>query len=92
MVELSTPAGRVFAASVTAIDLRTGDGTVVNITPQHESYVSTTDASEITLQTADGPCAFVLENAVAGLQGSRFTVLAESIRRVEARAAPNLAA
>ena len=83
MVELSTAEGRVFAASVTSIDLRTGDGTIVNITPQLENYVSTTDASEITLQTADGPCVFVLENAVAGLKGRTFTVLAESIRRVE---------
>ena len=43
-------------------------------------------ATEITLQTADGPCVFVLENVVAGLEGRTFTVLAESIRRVEAEA------
>ena len=43
-------------------------------------------ATEITLQTADGPCVFVLENAVAGLKGRTFTVLAGSIRRVEPEA------
>jgi hypothetical protein len=41
------------------------------------------NATEITLQTADGPCVFMLENAVAGLKGRTFSVLAESIRRIE---------
>ncbi len=91
-VELSTPAGRVFAASVTSIDIRTGDCTVVNITPNHQSYLSTNDASEITLLTADGRFVFVLENAVAGLKGGNLTVLAESIRRVDPNDAPKLAA
>ena len=47
-------------------------------------------ATEITLQTADGPCVFLLENAVAGLKGRTFTVLAERIRRAEPRAIPPL--
>ncbi len=37
-------------------------------------------ATEITLLTADSPCVFVLQNAVAGLKGGNFTLLAESIR------------
>ena len=49
-----------------------------------------THATEITLQTADGPGRFVLENAVAGLKGRSFTVLAERIRRVGPHAIPPL--
>ena len=49
-----------------------------------------THATEITLQTADGPCVFVLENAVAGLKGRTFTVLDECICCAEPRAFPPL--
>jgi F0F1-type ATP synthase epsilon subunit len=84
-VELSTASGRVFTALASAIDVRTQDGSV-HITPREESYLNLVHATEITLQTADGSCVFVLENAVAGLKGRTFTVLAESIRRVEPEA------
>lgn len=81
-VELSTPLGRFFTVTATSIDVRTEDGSV-HITPRDESYLNMVHATEITLQTAEGPCVFVLENAVAGLKGRTFTVLAERIRRLE---------
>ena len=81
-VELSTPGGCVFSATAVSIDVRTEDGSV-HITPREESFLSMIHATEITLHTADGPCIFLLENAAAGLKGGSFTVLAESIRRVE---------
>ena len=81
-VELSTPSGRVFSATASSIDMCTEDGSV-HITPRDESYLNMLHATEITLQTADGHCVFMLENAVAGLKGRTFTVLAERIRRVE---------
>jgi F0F1-type ATP synthase epsilon subunit len=84
-VELSTPSGRVFTATASSIDVRTEDGSV-HITPHAESYLNMVHATEITLQTADGSYVFVLENAVAGLKGHTFTVLAESIRRIEPEA------
>ena len=84
-VELSTPIGLFFSATASSIDVRTEDGSV-HITPRDESYLNVVHATEITLQTADGPCVFVLENAAAGLKGRTFTVLAESIRRVEPEA------
>ena len=84
-VELSTPRGRFFAATATSIDVRTEDGSV-HISPRDESYLNMIHATEITLQTADGPCVFVLQNAVAGLKGRTFTVLAGSIRRIEPEA------
>ena len=84
-VELSTPSGLFFSATASSIDVRTEDGSV-HITPREESYLSMIHATEISLQTADGPCDFVLENAVAGLKARTFTVLAESIRRVEPEA------
>ena len=84
-VELSTPSGRVFAATASSIDVRTEDGSV-HITPREESYLSMIHATQITLQTADGPCSFILKNAVAGLKGGSFTVLAETIRRIEPQA------
>ena len=89
-VELSSPSGRVFTATASSIDLRTEDGSV-HITSREESYLNMIHATEITIQTADGSCVFLLENAVAGLKGRTFTVLAESIRRVEpeARAEPS---
>ena len=85
MVELSTPNGRIFSATASSIDVRTEDGSV-HITPRQESYLNMVRATEITLQTEDGPCVFVLENAVAGLKGRTFTVLAERIHRVEPEA------
>ncbi len=81
-VELNTASGRFFTAIATSIDVRTGDGSV-HIGPNEESYLNMVHATEITLQTADGPCVFLLENAAAGLTGRTFSVLAESIRRVE---------
>lgn len=82
MVELSTPVGLFFSAITSAIDVHTEDGSV-HITPREESYLSMIHAAEITLHTADGPCVFVLDNAVAGLKGHTFTVLAERILRIE---------
>jgi hypothetical protein len=67
------------------IDVHTKDGSI-HITPREESYLNMVHATEITLQTAEGPCVFVLENAVAGLKGRTFTVLAERIRRIEPEA------
>lgn len=81
-VELSTPSGLLFTATASSIDVRTEDGSV-HITAREQSYLSSIHATEITLQTADGPCVFVLENAVAGLKGRTFTALAQSIRRIE---------
>ena len=87
LVELSTPSGPFFSASASAIDVHTEDGSI-HITPRQESYLSMIHATQITLHTADGPCVFELENAVAGLKGQTFTVLAGSIRRVEPDIAP----
>ena len=84
-VELSTANGPFFTATAASIDVHTEDGSI-HIAPHEECHLNMIHATRITLQTADGPCAFVLENAVAGLKGSTFTVLAESIRRVEPEA------
>ena len=84
-VELSTAGGRVFTATASSIDVRTEDGSV-HINSREESYLSMIHATEITLQTADGPFVFVLEHAVAGLKEGCFTVLAEHIRRIEPQA------
>ena len=40
-------------------------------------------ATEVTVQTPDGPQVFALDNAVAGLKGHHFTVLAERIKLIE---------
>lgn len=40
-------------------------------------------ATQVTLQTPDGLRVFTLDNAVAGLKGHRFSVLAECIQLVE---------
>ena len=82
MVELNTPSGRVLTATASSIDLRTKNSSI-HITAREESYLSMSHATEITLQTADGPCIFMLKNAVAGLKGRTFSVLAEHIRRIE---------
>ena len=86
-VELSTPSGPFFSATATAIDVHTEDGSI-HITPLEESCLNMIHATEITLHTADGPCVFEMENAVAGLTGRTFTVLAARIRRVEPEASP----
>ena len=89
-VELSTPSGLFFPATASSIDVHTEDGSI-HITPHEECHLNMVHATRITLQTADGPCVFVLENAVAGLKGSTFTVLAARIRRIapEAIAEPS---
>ena len=84
-VELSTATGPFFTANASSIDVHTEDGSI-HITPREESYLSMVHATEITLQTTDGPCVFILENAVAGLKGRTFTVLAERIHRVKPEA------
>lgn len=81
-VELSTPAGPVFSASASSIDLRTGEGSL-HFSSGEETYLNMIQATEIICRTADGTHVFGLTNAVAGLRGSRFTVLAEHIRRIE---------
>lgn len=81
-VELSTPAGCVFNAVASSINLHMEDGGVY-ITSRHASHLNLTQVTRMTFQTAAGPCAFIVENAAAGLHGRCFTVLAERIQRVE---------
>ena len=80
-VDLSTPSGPFFSATASSIDVRTKDGSIY-ITPREESYLNMIHATEITVNTTEGSCVFALENAVAGLKGRVFTVLAERISRV----------
>lgn len=87
LVELNTPKGIVFSAQATSVELRTTDG-VIAINPREESYLNLTQATRITLCVGTDFLTFELENAVAGLKGDRFTVLAESIRRVEPHTVP----
>ncbi len=81
-VELSTPGGPVFTATASSIDVRTEDGGI-HVNSDEESFMNLIHATEITLRTAEGTYVFSLENAVAGLKGRTFTVLAERIRRIE---------
>jgi F0F1-type ATP synthase epsilon subunit len=87
-VELSTPSGRVFAATAASIDVRTEDGSV-HITPRENCYLSMVHATEVTLQVGQETLVFVLENAVASLKAGSLTVLAESIRQITPRAVEN---
>lgn len=81
-VELNTPGGRFFTATASSIDVRTEDGSI-HVNSGEESFLNMIHATEITLRTAEGTYIFDLENAVAGLKGRTFTVLAERIRRIE---------
>ena len=83
-VQLSTATGCVFSGSASFIDVRTDSGSI-HINSHDESFLSMLHATEVTVQTPDGPRAFALDNAVAGLKGHRFTVLAESVRPLEAK-------
>ena len=80
-IELSTPKGRVFTAVAASIDVRTENGSV-HINPSDGNYLNMIRATEITILTGNDRCVFMLENAVAGLKGDQFTVLAERIQRV----------
>ncbi len=80
-VELSTPAGPFFTAIASSVDLRTMDGSL-HVNSGDESFLNLIHATEIICRTAGGTHVFDLTNAVAGLKGSTFTVLAERIRRV----------
>lgn len=85
-VQLSTATGCVFSGSALALDLRTDSGSI-HVNSNEESFLNMLHATEVTVQTPDGPRVFALDNAVAGLKGHRFTVLAESVRLIEAETA-----
>ena len=80
-VQLNTATGCVFSGCASSLDVRTEIGNI-HINSNEESFLNMLYATEVTLQTPDGPRVFVLDQAVAGLKGQRFTVLAESIRIV----------
>lgn len=80
-VQLSTATGCVFSGNVLSLDLHTENGSV-HINSNEESFVSMVDATEVTIQTSDGPHIFALDNAVAGLKGQIFTILAERVRLI----------
>ena len=82
IVELSTPAGPVFTANASSIDVRT-EGGCFHLNSGERNFLNLIHATEITCRTADGTSVFALKNAVAGLNGGTFTVLAESIRRIQ---------
>ena len=77
-VQLSTATGCVFSGSASSLDLRTEDGSI-RVNSNKESFLNMLHATEVTVQTWDGPRVFSLDDAVAGLKGHRFTVLAESV-------------
>ena len=81
-VQLSTATGCVFSGSATSLDVRTDSGSI-HVNSNEESFLNMLHATEVTVQTPDGPRVFALDNAVAGLKGHNFTVLAESVRLIE---------
>lgn len=83
-VQLSTATGCVFSGDASSLDVRTEDGSIH--VSNEESFLNMVHATEVTVQTPDGPRVFALDNAVAGLKGHVFTVLAESIHPVEPEA------
>lgn len=83
MVELSTPKGSVFSGQAGSVELSTTDGRIA-INPQEESYLSLTQATEITLRVGTKFLTFVLKNAAASLRDGRLTVLAEEIEPMSA--------
>ena len=82
-VHLATAMGVVFAGPAKAIALRTADGTI-DVTAHGESYLSLGGAADLTVRTADSIRTFHLENANASIKEGRFTVIAETIRELEA--------
>lgn len=82
-VQLSTATGCVFSGSALSIDVRTDAGSI-HVNSNEEGFLNMLHATEVTIQTPGGPQVFALDNAVAGLKGHRFTVLAESVRLIEA--------
>ncbi len=80
-VQLSTATGCVFSGSALSLDLRTANGSI-HLNSNEESFLNMLHATEVTVQTPDGPMVFTLDNAVAGLKGHNFTVLAESVRLI----------
>ena len=81
-VQLSTATGCVFSGSALSLDVRTDSGSI-HVNSNEESFLNMLHATEVTVQTPDGPRVFALDNAVAGLKGHCFTVLAESVRLIE---------
>lgn len=81
-VKLSTATGCVFSGSAASLDVRTDDG-CIHVNANEESFLNMLHATEVTVQTPEGLRVFALDNAVAGLKGHCFTVLAESIRLIE---------
>ena len=84
-VKLNTAAGCVYSGSASSLDVRTDDGSL-HINSNDESFLNMLHATEVTVQTPDGPRVFALDNAVAGLKGHLFTVLAENIHPVAPKA------
>ncbi len=84
-VKLSTATGCVFSGRALSLDVHTYDGSI-HINTNEESFLNLLNATEVTVQTPDGPRVFALYNAVAGLKGHEFTVIAESIHLVEPEA------
>ena len=78
-VELSPPRGKYLAATCSAIELRTVEGTV-DINPRSGNVLSLMKATEITLRRGEEFLSFRLENATANLKDGRLIVLAENIR------------
>ena len=73
-VKLSTATGCVFSGSASSLDVHTDDGSI-HVNLNEKSFLNMIHATQVTLQTPDGPRVFTLDNAVAGLKGHRFSVL-----------------
>ena len=89
-VKLSTASGCVFCGNASSLDVRTEDGSI-HVNSNEESFLNMLHATEVTVQTPDGPQIFALDNAVAGLKGQNFTVLAERIHLVVPKAGEDTA-
>ncbi len=68
-VQLSTATGCVFSGSATSLDVRTESGSI-HVNSNEKSYLNMLHATEVTVQTPDGPQVFALDNAVAGAEGT----------------------
>jgi hypothetical protein len=83
-VDLNCPRGSVFSDVADNVELHTGDGSS-SFNPEGEAYMNLQEGAHVRFRVGSRFISFALDNAVARMRNGRLSIMAERVRRCEAK-------
>ncbi|CAN5751256.1 hypothetical protein BH09VER1_BH09VER1_12140 [soil metagenome] len=79
IINIDTPAGGVFRGFSRAVSIKAKKQVIIEFRRNWVNYVSLSEQSELTIENGTSCRRFILKNALARLDRSKLSIMAESV-------------